>query len=69
MEPLITAAELVPILRISRRKFDALYLEGKLPPCVRIGNKRFWRREDITDWLQSLVEPRAMPASSVLEEQ
>jgi predicted DNA-binding transcriptional regulator AlpA len=65
MEALVTANEFAAILRISRRKFDAMYLKGKTPACLRIGRQRFWRPQDIADWMGTLIEPQA-PASVTL---
>jgi len=59
MEALVTANEFAAILRISRRKFDAMYLKGETPACLRIGRQRFWRPQDIAAWMGTLVEPRA----------
>ena len=58
MDPLITSAELVGILRISRRTFDSMYLRGEMPACVRIGHQRFWRREDVATWINLRIEPK-----------
>ena len=63
MEPLVKADELVALLRISRRKFDQLYLSGEMPKCVRIGRQRFWRPEDIEHWINQQVES-TVPATS-----
>jgi predicted DNA-binding transcriptional regulator AlpA len=59
MEALVTANEFAAILRISRRKFDAMYLKGETPACLRIGRQRFWRPQDIAAWMGTLVEPQA----------
>jgi predicted DNA-binding transcriptional regulator AlpA len=58
MEALVTANEFAAILRISRRKFDAMYLKGETPACLRIGRQRFWLPQDIATWMSKLVEPR-----------
>ncbi|WP_186092675.1 helix-turn-helix transcriptional regulator [Burkholderia gladioli] len=65
MEALVTANEFAAILRISRRKFDSMYLKGETPACLRIGRQRFWRPQDIAAWMGTLVEPQA-PASVML---
>ena len=28
-----------------------------LPPSIKIGRTRFWRKTDVTDWLDSLASP------------
>ncbi|WP_459720253.1 helix-turn-helix transcriptional regulator [Paraburkholderia sp. 2C] len=57
MEALLTANEFAAILRISRRKLDAMYLKGETPACLRIGRQRFWRPADVAVWMNTLVEP------------
>lgn len=71
MEPLLlTADEVVKLIRISRRKFDALYLSGDAPACIRIGRQRFWMRCDILDWLNTLREtPPVAHHASLAEHQ
>ncbi|AXL52412.1 hypothetical protein DSC91_005405 [Paraburkholderia caffeinilytica] len=62
MEPLLlTADEVAKLVRISRRKFDALYLNGDAPACIRIGRQRFWKPCDVLDWLNALREERPIP--------
>nr|WP_254227546.1 helix-turn-helix domain-containing protein [Burkholderia gladioli] len=56
---MVNAKEFVEMLRISRRKFDTMYLNGEIPACLRIGRQRFWRPEDIAAWMGTLVEPQA----------
>ncbi|WP_221410345.1 helix-turn-helix transcriptional regulator, partial [Paraburkholderia dinghuensis] len=65
MEALVTANEFAAILRISRRKFDAMYLKGETPACLRIGRQRFWRPQDIAVWMSTLIESQA-PTSVML---
>lgn len=70
MEPLLlTADEVVKLIRISRRKFDALYLSGDAPVCIRIGRQRFWMQSDILDWLNRLRETPPLDHHGSLAEQ
>jgi predicted DNA-binding transcriptional regulator AlpA len=72
MDALVTADEFAAILRISRRKFDAMYLKGEMPACLRIGRQRFWQPQDIRIWMSTLIEPRGsadvMPAVAAQQE-
>lgn len=47
----LIAGEVAELLRISRRKFDALCARGEGPPSFLVGSKRLWRRTDVFIWI------------------
>lgn len=36
---------------VSRAHWQRLMVAGKLPPSVRLGRKRLWRRLEIEEWI------------------
>lgn len=52
----LIAGEVAELLRISRRKFDALCARGEGPPSFLIGSKRLWRWVDVSAWITQKVD-------------
>jgi prophage regulatory protein len=46
--------ELVELLKISRATIYRKVSENEFPKPIKIGRGTFWRKEDITNWLQNL---------------
>lgn len=49
--PGLLAGELAAALRTTPRTLAVWEREGKLPPSVRLGRKRVWRRADVAHLL------------------
>ncbi len=53
-EPLlISDVQAAALCGCSRSHWHALAAAGKIPPSVKLGRKRLWRREEILRWVQS----------------
>lgn len=50
---LITQKQFRDMLGISACTFWRLAKKGELPQSLKIGSKKYWRREDIRRWLES----------------
>lgn len=50
---LLTSAEVRAWLRVSKRAFEQMVSNGRLPPFVRVGHQRRWQQEVVLDWLRS----------------
>ena len=50
-EPLlISDREAAALCSCSRSHWHVLAAAGKIPPSVKLGRKRLWRREEIQEW-------------------
>lgn len=47
LEPLVTAPEMAEALRCSSRTLTNWELQGRIPPSIRIGRHRLWKRSDL----------------------
>lgn len=55
MEPLIAEKTLrTDIIGVSRVTWWTWGKEGKLPPSIKIGRSRYYRREQVESWLKSI---------------
>tara|TARA_B100000809_G_C15131280_1_gene528533 strand:+ start:3612 stop:3800 length:189 start_codon:yes stop_codon:yes gene_type:complete len=52
-EQLLTFAELAALLHVSRSTASRMLKAGNLPPHVRVGMRRRWRRRDVASWLDT----------------
>lgn|GEM_PF-2364941 len=50
MENLLDATEVASLLKISKRKFEAMIKEGTAPVFMRLGGLRRWRLQDVNAW-------------------
>jgi excisionase family DNA binding protein len=48
---LISDVEAAALCSCSRSHWHALAAAGKIPPSVKLGRKRLWRREEIQGWV------------------
>jgi excisionase family DNA binding protein len=48
---LIPDVEAAALCGCSRSHWHALAAAGKIPPSVKLGRKRLWRREEISSWV------------------
>jgi predicted DNA-binding transcriptional regulator AlpA len=52
LDDLLTAAETAELLRMTFDGFRyRLYNGGDLPPSIKVGRHRLWRRSEINDWI------------------
>lgn len=58
METLLNSKQLAKRLGISLRTLDTLNKQAQLPTCLRIGNLRRWRSEDVENWINSKIEEK-----------
>jgi excisionase family DNA binding protein len=59
MENLLSASEMILVLRVSRRTFEAIVARNEAPPYLRIGRQRRWRQSDVTTWFNTLATDAA----------
>ncbi len=61
MEKLMTVAQVLEYLQISKSKFYQMKAHGNGPPVVRIPNGRAvrYRKQDLEDWVARQVEEAA----------
>lgn len=53
-EPLlISDVQAAALCGCSRSHWHTLAAAGKVPPSVRLGRKRLWRRQEIESWIQA----------------
>jgi len=55
---LLSTAETAKLLGVSIRTWYTWDQLGKIPKPVRIGRKLFWRRDEITAWIEAECPPR-----------
>lgn len=60
MTDLLTSEDLLARLRISPKTLGNLVAQGLLPAPMRIGHRRYWRR----DVLDAFLDAKAVAASS-----
>lgn len=49
---LLTAEDMLIILKISRRTLDSYLADQVIPPSFKIGRRLYWHREQIERWLR-----------------
>lgn len=51
--PLLTPDDLVTLFRLpSRKALEAAVSRGQMPPSIRVGARRRWRRETVRKWIE-----------------
>lgn len=51
--PLLTPDDLVQLFRLpSRKALEAAIARGHMPPALRVGARRRWRRETVRRWIE-----------------
>jgi excisionase family DNA binding protein len=58
----MTSNELAIMLKISRRKLEAMVKAGSLPPFVKIGRARRWEYHAVREWFKEITPP--LPSAS-----
>lgn len=56
MDTLMSAEEVRGVLRVSRRTFESMVAQQKVPCFILVGRQRRWRRKDLEEWISSLAE-------------
>jgi excisionase family DNA binding protein len=56
VEHLLTAEDMMAVLRVSRRTLDDYLARKKLPKHFKIGRRVYWHREVVEAWLRQLGE-------------
>jgi predicted DNA-binding transcriptional regulator AlpA len=56
VEHILTAEDMMAVLRISRRTLDDYLSKKKLPKHFKIGRRVYWHRQVVEAWLRQLGE-------------
>lgn len=51
--PLLTPQDLMDLFQLpSKKALDAAVARGQMPPSIRVGARRRWRRETVRRWIE-----------------
>lgn len=56
IERLMSAADVIQAIGVSRRTFENLMCRQEGPPFLLIGRQRRWRPGDVNQWIDNLVQ-------------
>lgn len=55
----LTNRQIAAMLGLSPQTIDRMAAAGSMPPVLKIGRSKRWRRSDITAWIASGCQPVA----------